>query len=1502
MRLGFSLLLGGPLSGMATDATNFSAVGPNALVQPIDWVAKGGTSMPQDAGITLKANTSGAEYQKALSVEGGAEYFFAIDVLSQDRVVATLGGLNMAYHQQGKWQTICGLVRPDPKGQLTLKLAIKALEPGKTPSAEVKNIRLQKVDRPGVVISRPRDGRTSLVKDGAPTASIIYPSSTKNGKSQAEAIQAAIRSSTGVEVPILSDTEATEIEAPIIKDALRSQNLIITGRLATNRALWSAYNRFLAAEDGYYPGGEGFSVRTAADVFGNGKNHLVLGGSSEPGVQKAVDEFRKIIGSTNKSTSTLELPWLLKVELGGQCLAAFQDDEKMWADPQSPLLAAMTPGYGKVVRWYQNAMGYYWSDLPAYRQRAQDYLKQILTDRSHTHQYIVEFFVRTFEMLDESPFFTKEEVGQLDSLVLENFLNFLTVTDLSWMTTFSPPYRDISIVNRHQIAPWYSDLKMAQFLMRHLELGGELKELVQFRLTEKDAAFHAFASSRNGPSMPGIAGTSDYGEFPAVFYRYALENDLYHEFFDSGLAKQALSLERFDQTTASYAYPGSHVDLPDWLGTLAHLTHDGTYRWLVEAIQYPKPLRGPFQGRYVADVHRYRIGDDLKPVPPDASWAGIKIVAQPEIADQTEELTLSRFPLVSIRGGFSPNDDFLAILGENPSLPAGVLVKMILSGQSIFSTSDTSNDGSSRITTNGASALNLSDYNPEKEKQVPQRSSVRWKAELPGAWALQTETPIAADITWQRNVIRLSANLYVFADTFIAHRDARYLLRVAWHASAGMTPDHGQWKVVTNKGTTSISMAGEGFQSRISGNSLFLESTRPMKSAEAITAWTVVQSSSDNAPLWSAHLDNPQQLKLQQMSGDTITIHCGPLDTSSGRLPSELQVQTPTGLSIFGWRENPDAAFQSFAWPSKPKGPVLAKNPLTETWLSAIKDSFANPAAVTSSTPTNTPAQAPITDAISKWLQGWHYEGLLRPALIQPSASSAGITDFGKTIFLAEIRSVTTEYRIWNTTTVPSDLKYASSDSATPPAADSPNWSPVAGDRVDRPGIRTGNYGEMHPVPQVDQSLFPKDLRTRFLKSADSTKLRFYTSDAQEARHPIRVRTLEKGNGSAPLIIANTNIFPAFPRMFRADDFALSVIRPDGTPMASLSIAGPVQSLLIADQDGSGKPQILLLKADGRIETFSLSGQPLASKDVFADLVKFDETFGNPNTRQPTGGHRMPFSFGLWRKNKDGASKVVIGRYGNFSFLDEKLNFEGVLVGGPYANSGLLPKGYDFKGDGKEETLALERFNLTQIGGDNKPVIRNPQSYYHWPEVYEVESQKSAKDADTVALAGAPIYEFRVLEKYGGGPRYVFVARGNYIGIYDARENNWVFSWCPPAPIDAAALVRETPDKIQACIATMDGIFWSLTWDAHRPDRPAIDIQPIGLTVTDITAPRAQDGTALISTHTGIYLRQNDGTFSRIVEGGFQSADFVTDLAGKRQVVTADLSGKIISYQETTAK
>lgn len=1477
------------LSGVSF-AGDFRREGGNLLENAEAWKADRGQIEASGDGWTLSGPASGAShFTRTIPVEPGAEYYFAVETRSADRVVFFLGGLSMSYHRQGTWQRVAGLVRSNTKDTLELRVQLRSLEDGREAAAEIKNLVLQKVERPSAATSRPRNGTTSLVTEGRADAVIVYPH--KEGRALGEKVREAIRAKTGVELPLLADTEVTEKDHPIVLPEFQKKNLILLGRLATNRALWPAYNRFLTAEDGYYPGGDGFVVRTAANVFGNGKNQIILGGSSDAGVARAVAKFGELVGAMDDGKS-LALPWTLEVELGGDCLKAFQADNAVWQDPENPALPAPTSGYGKVVRWYQNAMGYYWTGWPDYLERSRGYLKEILAEKAHTHHYIVEFFIRTYDMLDDSPVFTPEELGQLDSLVMQNFLDFLTVTDLGWMSVFSPPYADLDAANRHQIAPWYGDLLMARFLQRHAELEGGLKDLVDFRLTEKDAVFRYFAANRNGPSLPGMAAASDYEEFPAMFFRFALENDLYPEFFASGMAHQTLALERFNHASGRFAFPAVSVDLPIWLGAMAHLTGDGRYQWLAEEVPYTGLERGPFQGRYVAKVHRYQPGAEIPRTKPDDSWAGIHIAPQPERRDQTEENNRRRFPLVSMRGGFEAGDDYLAVAGYNRAVPSGTLLALYISGVSVFGNADADKGGGgSRATTNGASAVRLNGYQMAA-KDTDEGTSpceIRWQAQLPPAWAFEVVTQISPDMDWTRNVIRLANGEYVFRDTFTARRAGKYLLQVGWHPNYGIQSSGDGWTMVTNRGGVRIQQAGPGFSERRIGNSLVWEAVRTMNAGDAATVWTTVQ---DSRAGWKVQARGDRQIQLTRAAGrERVILHQGDLSTEAGELAASLVVSGKDGVGVFGWQE---------AAGSAPRSVFLKRNaeeiqPVSlsaERWMGPIEKAL-NAETSAPAAPAETNQLPAIPDQSAAWKTTWTYDGFLRPAAVPARAIAPGIWDLGKVRDLAEIRSVAPP-RTWKAGFVPKEIFVAPETAQKAPAADSPDWIRLEGRRVSRPGTKTGNYGESTPVDHADESVFPEGVKTRFVRTAEEADLKFFAADTLAARHPVILSVLRDLPGSAsPLLLAESEIFAAFPRPLRDDDVSLALLQPgDGRVLAHLDLAGPVQSILLADQQGRGEAEIFVLRGDVRLDVFSLDGKPRESIDLFAQFREFEKRHGRENTRGPAGGHYMPFAMGLWRPNADGARKFVISRYGSLAFLDEQRRLEGVLMFHAYASPGMLPRGVDFDGDGKEEMLTLERFNLVHTGGDAKPSVRGGGAPQFWPQVYEHLAVTNPKVGESSLLSGAPIHFFEVLNHFGGQPRFAFIARGDYVGLYDGKDRKWAMAWRPPAPISAASVVRETAERFELCLTTVDGLLWSITWDARRPGRPAISITPLPLAVRQIQPGPDRDGSAVLAAEEGVFLRAADGSLSQIARGAFERVAWVSPA----QIAASNARGQVLSF------
>lgn len=1453
--------------------TDFNHKGPNLFEASPGWIATKGTSIIKEGVIYLESPESG-KFSFKVPVEPDAEYFFSAKVKSEGRVVFTTQPVSISYHDQGQWGEVCGLIPAQHRNEVELRVQFRPLVGKGRAEVELKEVVFRKVSRPTMVAARRLPGETALVAAGKPEAVIVYPSALDAEKALAQEVQEKIRKQTGVKIDLVSDVEVTERDAPVIKPEFREKNLIVIGRVGTNRALVASYSRFLDAVDGYYPGGDGYVVRTAANVFGNGRNHLILGGSEPAGVANAVAQFLSRLDEI-KGGSDLRVPWLLDVKLAGSCKEAFAADNERWRDPNEPDLPPMSAGYGKVSRWYQNAMGYYWSGLPQYRERSNGYLKEILSDKAYTHHYLAEYFVRAYGMFNESPVITDEEKSALEALMMENFLDLMTGSDASWMTVFSPPYEEIGLVNRHQIAPWTADLALARFLKDNLNLTGDLKALVDFRFSEKNNAFRYFVSNRCGPNRYEL-GSSTYDEVTATFFRYAMENDLYKEFFASGLAKDALGLERLDPLTGRLSMPVGTRDLPPLLGLMGILENDGQYRWLRENTPFQLRAAGSFQGRYIAGVHRYQSGDELPAVKPGASWTGIKVSPVPSRLDRKLVPPTSEFPLLSLRSGFELKDDYIAITGAGNSQPAGTVAALVVAGNAIMTAAD-GEESFNRTSTNGATAIRLTGYQPTTAGAGREACLLNWTADFSGCQAFQTETAITPEIQWSRSTVRLGAGLFVFCDRFTASKAGEYVLRVNWQPGERIMEKGGIWELALPTGGVQVKMLGEGFTAHQREGTLAWTSIRSMEVGKPVTVWTVVQAG--RSPSIKATERGDTRIDVTPVGSQPIILNAGNLLYDSGRLEADLVVMDATNITVLGptqrtslRRDTSDAA------------------PIAQALAGAVDPvtGYRNPSGANATV---------IQDSTQSWKMLWSYDGLLKPKEIKPRVIDESTIDFGKVVSLDEVRSVSPSKRVWEPSYLPEGIRIASGSKL--PDNDAA-WVTLAGTKKSRSGTRSGNYGESHPVSHADESLFVNGTQTRYLKADGAASARYYMRNETTARHPVRVEVRRDLPGiDGPLIAASSDLFPAFPRSIRDDDFSLALLKSDGSALVQVDIDGPVNGSLVADRQGKGTPEIMVLKADARIEIYDLLGNAGSVVDLSAMHKEFNQKYGRPNTRHPAGGLTMPFSFGLWRPNSNGAKKVVVGRYGNLSFLDENLQLEGVLASAPYANSGMLASGIDFSGNGVEEIVLLERSSLIQIGGESKARLRHKKAHITWPEVYDVLFEKGAVDSGTRLLAGAPIHVFEVLKKFGGRPRYIMVARESYLGLYDAVEKKWVFSWKPPASIAASAVTFESSDRADVQLSTVDGLYWKASWQLTELGTPTFTVTSPGWVANDLRGNPARDGNAVISTDNGLLLSDPNGAITRIAPGIFQSADFLSNESdARRSIVAADGAGKIVSYRD----
>jgi len=1416
--------------------------------------SKGRLRSGEDGGLILQSSKKGgnATFSIPLAEEKGAEYLFRVRVKSKDALVARLGTLSMAYNDLGQWQTVCGLYRPASPSSSTLELELRALDPDRAATAEVRDFSLIRVERPTSIGRRPFSGETDIVKGGEPNAAIIIPGGDEGYTRLAVSIRDAVKAKTGVALSIVTDREATEEEYPVLKSRFRTSNLILLGRLGNNRAIWTAYNRFLTAVDGYYPGGNGYVVHTAANVFHNGANHLIIGGTQDAGVKRGVVKFLERVAAAEPGGDRLTLPWLLETDLQGECLDFFKKDDAKWREsPESPLLPKPEPGYGNVVRWYWNAMGYYWTGWKSYKERAERCLSQVIAENAYTHHYIAEFFVRVYDMLDESGVLQSDQIRAVDTLLLQNFFDVMTVGELHWMTTFAPPYGQINLASRHQIDPWMSDWKFAEFITDILAPEGGLKELAEFRRTEKEKALTDFVMNRNNPSLPGGSLDECYDEINAALFRFALERDLYREFVGSGNALKALSLERINHRTGKIAYPAGVRDTKLLLGITASLTRDPELRWLWKHLPEVVNERGYFQSRYLGGVRRYTPDSGIAESVPKRRL-GIQFAPNPT-GNSKVQTSQDRYYFVSVRGGFQPGDDYLAFNGVDGPAPSGALVSLVSKGTVWMEIKGRSGDG--RFRANTATAIRTDD---PKSGQGETASRCLWNADLPSGQALRFRQRLSPEIEWTRDCVRLRDGLFVFRDEFTARTERSYLLGVNWNPNGIRSGDGSLFLAGGNK--LRIWTEGDGFRPIIPvENDRMARSQvlRRLRKDESVVAYTVIEATRNNAtPFQTVIREGANRLVIGE--GKNLTR----LDWGQSNLGADqasLRITTPSHTGIYV----PDGDGQrSFVLDgTEPDAPTGSSENNQENLARSHDDAA---------------LLIPCLDVADRWKVAWRYTGFLKPARLEETKVSEGVIDLGTVVPLAEIR-------VASPAPIPQEILLST---------DNKQWAPATGERRWRPGVRIANYGEMHPVPRRNEALlFSTPASARYVKASDSSALEFFSSSRLKGRHPLRLEAGDfLGTGEHQILVAS-DLFPQFPRSFDRDDLSVALLDAQGQPIFEKDIFGPVQAIRLLDRDGDGKKELFVLYANGVLETYTLDGKPGPRADLYKMHADFAAKHGDRKTRAPAGGYALPFSIGLWRPDADGHRRIAIGRYGGFTFLNPDLTFEGLLNFKGYGTPGLLAEGVDF-GRGRQEQVAVERARFLQLGGSEKSAVRDPGGTRFWEESYEVLKSILENDGPSLPLAGMPILRYELLPGLSREPRFLLLARGATFTLYDGRKQASHYQWHSQAPLRGVAVLEQSEARLRLLVATADHLLWEFDWNNGMERPPSVHGRLSPFPITFIA--EAGEGIALLAGPQGVYRFTEAGKMEQIAKGAFVSAALVSEKSNI--VAAATTSGEVVAF------
>lgn len=1493
---------------VASSPFDFHYVGDSLLSlqsvtqQLVSANARDATSVTDGGETRLQLTGSPGTFSFSCPVEKNREYLFRAKVKSTDQVVIAVGQLSMSYNDLGNWQIVTGLC---PSGDLTtmkFQTTLRSLTAKSAASAEIKEVSLIQVERPTSSSRRLFSGETDLVKNGVATATIIVPAGNEVYLRLAQRISDAVKAKTGVDVPILSDVDATEKDYPILKQSLQGRNLILLGRLGNNRAFWTAYNRFLTAVDGFYPGGDGYAVHTASNVYHTGTNHLIIGGTTDEGVRRGTEKFLEKIQATAADSKGFRLPWLLEVDLQGECLAFFKKDDATWQEkPENAWLPKPEAGYGNVIRWYDNAMGYYWTGWDSYHEREKQYLAQVINEHAVTHQYITEFFIRAYNMLDVSGVIPPEQVEKIDLLLTQNFFDYMTFAELSWMTTFAPPYGQIGLVNRHQVAPWMGDYKMAEFITSILTPQGGLKDLAEFRYQEKKRAFDDFVKHRSASSLPGATGADADEEINANLFRYAFEHDLYREFFGSGNADRSLELERIDPITGMFVYAPGERDSKLLLGMMACLTGNPEYKWLWDHLPEVFDPKGYFQYRYLGQTRRYT-PDAAAPEAPPKSWNGFHFAPNPVDNDPRAKIDSSDYYFVSESSGFQPSDDYVAFNGVSYLAPSGVVAKLNSYGYGWLG------DGieGGRFDLNSASAIRTDRL--EVPGKFDDLSRCLWSAELPSGNAIRFQQLLTRDIQWTRDFVHLSRGVYVFRDTFAALADGTYSLNVNWHPIGIFSQQGNRCTFLAAGAKMDVDSVGSNFSLVVSAPdsgrgkvSIRNQALKKMSKGQSVTAYTVIQ-------IEPGHEIQPAPASLSgddRLSVGSTVLDWKPPASGSFVTDADLLIQTPAASGFYHGTQvrSGDRAVvnvstpQSFSVSTDGKWNHLPyrKTPGRDNGRNIFQAAAAwagktpEPIAVTATTG-DSDLQITLQNVQGHWKQAWSSDWFLRPAKVADLKIHDGVIDLGKVIHLAEIRMQSDEKRIFVPTHLPDDIELAT-DLQGP-------WTPAEGRRVWRPSVRTANYGEAHPVKEADETLQLASVSARYVKPA-TPLLTFFSDSQKEARHPLRIETGDfLKNGSVQTFVVS-NVFPQWPRSFRDDDLSAALLDDKGNPLFQLNFTGPVQSVRLLDWHGKGIKSLFVLYANGMLEIYDLAGKLEGSADLYQMHQEFQKNYGRNNTRQPAGGYVMPFSVGLWKPDASGNSEIVVGRYGGFSFLNSDLTWKGLMNATGYSTPGILPNGADFTGTGEIEQVVAERMRIWQIGGTDQPSVLEPNGDHFWPQIYQLDKVIPEYDASTAPLGGYPTIRFEALSGLTEKPRYVLLARGTSLSIYDAKEKTMLDEWSGQAPITGVGIPVEQDGKLELLVSTQDGLLWHFDWSNGMEGTPSISARLFPDLITNIQESGGAARSLVLSGAKGLYLRSPAGDYEQIAAGSFQAAAPLVVADGPvTKIVTANRQGQVISLEK----
>ena len=408
------------------------------------------------------------------------------------------------------------------------------------------------------MLPSPVDRTTTLVRGGETNALIVFPSAS-GGQALGQSVQHAVKSATGVTVPLAGEAELVERLPAWPAEPYRERPLILIGDIHTNKALVPLYASLLCGADSQYPGDNGFTLRTAVDPYGTGVNSIVLGASTAAGAGRAVESFGHTVREHGKA-GELVLPGLLRVELGGEFA-------KGAADAQPSALNYGWTGNDALLRKTVETL------------RAAPYMKPETTSYNPSH-YGKEAVVRELVALIQTGALEADEVTHIQNSLLgglhEEYGGYWIVHSANWLGT------------RHQTMGMMAFLVTADYLLNRARPNADAAAFLSTCVEKGHSFFRQFETNYRDEGH-------DNGSFdsagPIGRYMMAYGNT---RFFENGTARRAArrAIMMIDNR-GWFVAPGNYedvrqgrmncgVDTSHSVGLPAFVDNDPELQWIIE--------------------------------------------------------------------------------------------------------------------------------------------------------------------------------------------------------------------------------------------------------------------------------------------------------------------------------------------------------------------------------------------------------------------------------------------------------------------------------------------------------------------------------------------------------------------------------------------------------------------------------------------------------------------------------------------------------------------------------------------------------------------------------------------------------------------------------------------------------------------------------------------------------------------------------------------------------